>query len=332
MTNKALEIKAQAEVPTVAKMDSLIEWVVQAPVEEVCWRVTELGSMRQWLKAQKESTELRIKAVRLELIALRKVAAGGLAHKISGAATLRASAKWLAGLTDEEFATVISELDGDRTPIALYQRDRAQRDAMREALRDKSGDSALHEAWLARRDVGGLDEAAERRRSAATYILREVIEEGEPFTVSEAAERLADAMGLDVEVRRETSEGLREMIRTSIRRGDRTLPVDEWSDLPIAFTSHLPSGEYVRVPATRATIQHLQDHWYEVNARAVATTRHAEKLASMLDQVTHRAMESAGLDPFNDDKEEVLGLHLAPVIDGIRRSSDWRASVDEAAA
>lgn len=332
MANKALEVKAPAEVPTLAKMDSIIDWVMQAPVEEVCWRVTELGSMRQWLKTQKEATDLRIKAVRLELIALRKVAAGGLAHKISGAAQLRASAKWLAELTDEEFEVVLSDLDGERTPIALYQRDRAQREAMREALRDKSTDAARHEAWLSGQAARGLGEEEENRRSAATLILREVIEEGEPFTVSEAAERLADVLGLDVEVRRDTAEGLREMIRSSIRRGDRTMPVDAWSRLPLAFTSQLPSGEYIRVPATRATIQHLHDHWYEVHARAVATAEHAEELAAMLEGAVYNAMESAGLDHFNDDKSEVMDLPLLPIIDDIRGSKSWRDSAGEIAA
>lgn len=331
MTNELVNIE-KGNVPTIAKFDGLIQWVVEAPVEDVCWRITELGTMRKWVAAQKAATDLRIKAVRLELIALRKVALGGLVDKISGAATLRASARWLAKLSDEEFATVLSELDGEKTPIALYQRQRAEAEAMREALRDKSNDASNYEVWRARHLGRDYDFSEENRRRSATSILEEIIEVGEPFTVSEAAERLADALGLDIDVRRQTADGLREMIRTSIRRGDRSVKVDEWSSLPTVFTVALPSGEYVRVPATSATIANLRDHWIEVSQRALAATQRAEELGAMLDRVTFEALDLApGMD-IGDDPDAVMDFPLAPVIDSIRSAKGWRDAVEDRAA
>lgn len=172
-----------------AELDGLIGWVLSAPVEEVCWRLTEIGNIRDWLRAQKEATELRMKAVRLELVALRKVALGGLANKISASAQLRSCAKWLASLTDEEFSNVLVDIDGDRSPIALYRADKAQRDAMRDFMR--RGDSPSQ--WEHRATDDRYRRGEGDLRTAATALLSEILEAGEPFTVMCARRRPTDS-------------------------------------------------------------------------------------------------------------------------------------------
>lgn len=300
--------------PTLAKIDGLIEWVIKAPAEEVCWRITEVGSIREWLKAQKESTNLRVRAVRLELIALRKVAGGGLSGKIAGAPQLRAAARWLASLTDAEFDVVLSEVDAEKSPIALYLADKRQRDAMRDALRDDDGQSD----WEARTYQGEYDQSpkvekfrAEQRRRAATILLDELIEDGQPFTVAEAAESLADRLGLGIEARSNTAEGLREMVRTAIRKGGRTVPVDEWSVVPAVFTVQRADGAYERVPATRATLGHFYAHVHEIKARASEAMQHAEELHRALSKM---AWELAGDGDPDLIEPEHMGMSLADVI------------------
>lgn len=314
--NTAIERRGTPATPSIEKIDGLIEWVVAAPVEEVCWRLTELGTMRDWLRTQKAATSLRIRAVRLELIALRKVATGGLAAKIAGSSQLQSAARWLATLNDIEFAEALDEIDGEKTPIALYRADRAEREAMSAAL---SGDEGSSD-WKHRKenDRSAIDD--DSRRQAATAILRDVIESGEPFTIAEAAERLADRLNLDIETREDTAEGLREMVRSAIRRGDRSVPVDEWSRLPVAFTVNNRDDTYTRIPASTATVGHLVAHEAEVRQRAVSALRHADELRDLIVQISMELRD----DPDPDELEDAhMRVQLAPVIDRIRRSSGW---------
>lgn len=314
---------------TVARMDNLTTWVLDAPVEEVCWRLTEVGDISAWLRAQKAATELRVKAVRLEFIALRKVAAGGLSHKISGVAQLKSAANWLASLTEEEFATVLDEIDGEKSPIALYRADVAQRSAMRTAMteEDRANWRERMNDWNARYNS---DEQQVRR--SVTTLLQSILDEGEPFEVAEAADKLADTLGLDLEVRRDTAEGLREMVRTAIRRGDKVQRLSGWNYLPVAFTVQTSEAKYVRVPATAASLGHLAAHAHEVLRRAEASMRHAEDL-----QVTYtHLLETAGFPEHiwagmdEDERDLVLQMDLAPLVDRLDWSSAWRDGRDAA--
>lgn len=302
---KELATRQHTATPSVERLDELVQWVIAAPVEEVCWRLTELGSMRDWLKTQKQATELRIRAVRLEMVALRKVGLGGLAHKISGS-QLRPVANWLATLTDEEFAHCLRELDADKTPIALYRADRAEREQMREALSREEV-----EKWRFSHSQGLRDSVV--RASAAT-LLAEIVEVGEPFTVADAADRLAERLGLDVEVREATSEGLREMVRSAIRRGEQVVKFDHWSDLPVAFTVMTVDGAYQRVPATAAQVGHLFAHAHEIRQRAAAAEAQADRLDELCAQIK---------DAVGDVDDEYMTLLLGPVLDGIKRHQGW---------
>ena len=287
---------------SLANINDLVGWVMQAPVEEVCWRITEIGSLRGWVQAQKEATELRRRAVRLEMIALRKVAQGGLATKIAGGPQNKAAATWLATLTDAEFARVLDEIDGERTPVALYRADKLERDAMAAELKRNDRE---HPAPFSGNPVDSDD----RVRYAAETILREVIEDGETFTIAEAASRVADRLGLDSVIREETAQGIAEMVRAAIRRGSRTTAVDQFSVLPVAFTVADPDGHYVRVPASSASVGHLQAHASEVRKRAEETMRRAEELEEVVSRIYAIAELDGGID-----EEELMGMRLAPFV------------------
>lgn len=312
-----------------ASIDGLVAWVIEADVEEVCWRITEIGTLREWAQAQKDATALRMKAVRLELIALRKIAQGGLSAKIGGAPQLRSCAKWLATLSADEFGEVLEQIDGERSPIGLYRADKAQRDAMAEALSKEQRPSNWQHVVNWKRPPVSVEDGAELR-SAATVLLRDLLDEGEPFTVSEAAERLGQRMGLDVEVRGETAEGLREMVRSAIRHGSRNLPVNAWAIVPVAFTVEQADGEYVRVPASKASIGHLVAHEREVRRRAEATMKQADELRSL----AYFAMREVGVDIdevgfLTDDPETeiLLASPLAPIIDKYRQEDGYAERV-----
>jgi hypothetical protein len=321
--NKTTDL-ARSAPAMVDRLEEVIAWVVTAPVEDVCWQLTEIGSVREWLRVQKAATDLRIRAVRLEMVALRRVASGGLAAKIAGSGELRVAAVWLSTLTDEEFDTVLRELDGERTPIGLFRDDRAQREALAKSLgKDQDSQWERRISWDRSRADG------EHFRRAVSTVLDEVLEVGEPFTVAAAADLLADRLGLEMEVRTDTAEGLREMVRSAIRNGGKSIRVDEFSSMPVIFTVQKDDGEYVRVPASQATIGHLAAHEREIRDRAEATLRRADELQETLSVLIMSAsnFEASDLRTLQEleDSEiaRVMSMQISPIIDRRKKSEGW---------
>lgn len=318
-TEMSTAVAVRESATALERIDDLLVWVLDAPIDEICWRLTEIGELRDWARVQQEATELRIRAVRLELVALRRVAQGGLDKKIAGVAQFRSAARWLATLTDEEFATVLDEIDGQKTPIMLYRDDRAARQAMEEALASH-GDSEWEDSPRGAYATYRADKDDQHYRRAVTLVLDEVLKHGEPFTVAEAADRLADRLGLESRIREETSEGLRELVRAAIRGGDRSARVDAWASLPIAFTVQDGDGIYTRVPATSATLGHLLAHEREIRGRAEAALMRADELSEMLNRLVGEATEGRvfGVDQLEEDEEVmalVMQMKIGPLLE-----------------
>jgi len=278
----------------VENLSAIADWVKEyASPEQLAWASSDFKQLRDLLQAQKAATELRVQAVRLECVALRRVALAGLAEKLS--ASNRSAALWFGEMSEDEFEQAIADCQNATSPIAF----------MRQMKREK-GD---YLRWF---EGGGSDEPEAELidlKHEAKSILHS-LSHLESFTVAEAADALYDRLKEtwdDEDLPREVAGApLREVIRhvlrapepgsSLIRVGDRvfTLPnYVTWQD----------SGEWRRVPWERALVKHVRYMAEMKQAQAKEMLEAAEEMTAL-----YEALESESIH--ETDSAEALFLDL----------------------
>lgn len=272
-----------AEV-TDATVGALLDWVVTANPEDVCWRTTELKSVRNWLAAHKAAKDLRIKAVRLELVALRKVGLAGLSERLPGGGQARSAAEWLAGCSDEQFDELLEDVSATSTPIGLFRKFRAGETAV-----DRWGVGRRYysDAPYERDETPVSDDRWQRVAEAANTVLDSLEAESEICTVDDAASELQGVL------QREAREWvdfpvppLRDVIRhamaVSSRPGEWILGNGLAAKVPrfVTWYSH-SEGEPMRVPFAVANIDQLRAMVQLRRDKAEQAVRAAERLGHL---------------------------------------------------
>lgn len=286
-------------------LDALLTWVTDPStrVEDIAWNSQEFQAVRDWLKAHESAQHLRRKAVRVELIALRRVATEGLASKLSGSSQVKPTARWLGTLTDEGFADLLEQLTGEETPISLWRRAKKEQEKVNSWLE--------WEDHLTGRPTDPLLEQEYRFQGAAhaaRQLLADLQIEGTSFTVQEAADRLAIALEEDGVHVHQALRGtpLTQLVRNAIHRdaeGYETFANQENQPVRVpAFVTYETNNGVVRVPWHVASLEQLKAfvEIHESKARALADR--AQEYRNLLD-----VLERLELDP-GDGCETALAI------------------------
>lgn len=254
--HRALEVSDES-------IGRLLDWVLEASPQEVTWNADRISEMRDWLKTHKAAKDLRVKAVRLELIALRKIGVAGLAGKIK--AQQGSAAKWLASLGDDEFTNVLSTVSAADTPIGLHRRSISESNDVRwwiENARISDG-HVIH-------GIAGETFHSVDLHNAVRRVLEEVTTDGESFTIAEAADRLSEALHREGRIEEYSEpyaailrgEPLREVVRRATRVASDDTYQDEFGEELSRpdFVTYTEDGRggYVRIPWQSAGLEQFR--------------------------------------------------------------------------
>lgn len=279
-------------------------WVLEAATpQEVTWHYPNLKDISDWLKVHRAASELRQKAVRLELIALRKIGKSGKEYISRLHVKVQKVAEWLADMTDENFNNLLNNVAGTDTPLGLLNRSKKETAAYMEWLKQKHTE-----------DGGLLNELGETGyipmdlNNAVRAILLEIVAAGDPFTVSDATETLMMKLRRnypELDFPDELTRGpLKQVVRMALRRGSdkATLYVDQRGEnvrVPALVTFQDERGYYYHVPFDTARLDQYEvmsemrkeqmqvfaRHFYEQNAHAEAL-RKAHNLYPTVNKVS----------------------------------------------
>jgi len=265
-------------------LQRLADWVANfATPEELAWNTDKFKDLRNLLKVQKAAQSLRIEAVRLECVALRRVGQASLHGKLQGHDAR--VAKWLANMSDDDFAKLLEDSDNQVSPISLMRFREGQEKRLGSYIRG-TGDFDLDE------DISGFSLEWE-----AKNILRSM-EQFDSFTVEEAATALLDRLtehweGVDLP--REFAETpLREVVRGVLRMpepGQDLVTVgDRVTYLPSFVTWCDNQSQWQRIPWRRAQVMHFRAM---VETRELQASQLLEKAVEM--RALLGAIEAASL-------------------------------------
>ncbi|MDK8171715.1 hypothetical protein QP735_04150 [Curtobacterium citreum] len=297
-TSNAVARQKQTGTITVndGSLANLLDWVVNtATPEQVAWSATEFIDMRDWLKAHKAAKDLRAKATRLEMIALRKVGIAGLSRKLTR--YQKNVADWLAGMTNEQFNAVLADITGAETPVGLMRKADAEEKQMRSRVRSLAIlDGQVDTGYEAYRPYG-LNESVKT-------ILEEMSTVGEPFEVADAANALAKRWSLANEEEVPEAlrgEPLREVVRRALREG--AMGGDAYTDAAgervraPQFVTYSEAGDssYVRVPWATASVAQFRFQVGLKMQQANAMYERAMQSQRLLDAIDRQ---------FGDDADE----------------------------
>ena len=246
-----------------SKLQQLAEWVsFHASPEQLAWESDKFRDMRKLLKEHKAAKHLRVAAVRLECIALRRIALAGLASKLTNHYDRRA-AEFFGEMTDEEFAEVLDDSEKTTTPFAVYKHYKGERDEPARWVYERSSDGGYPE--------DRVHEMVAHERHHFAYATQQVLSDlamGEaPFTVAEAAHKLLTHIESNMgdhekEIPPEMAgEPLREVVRRVLRApGPSELVYVDGNEvrIPGYVTFHPGDGDtWQRVPWEKATLSQL---------------------------------------------------------------------------
>jgi hypothetical protein len=201
MERSAFDVELNAE-----NLQRLSDWVANfATAEELAWNSDKFKELRNLLKVQKAARNLRIEAVRLECIALRRVGQAGLEKKLP--VSERRVSTWLAEMNEEEFEKLLDDSVNDVSPLSLMR-----------ACENERRDLRAHIGGY-----GDFDPDVDICEWGLEYEAKNVLrslEQFESFTVEEAADALLDRLEEKWEGRlpREFADKpLREVVRGVLR-------------------------------------------------------------------------------------------------------------------
>lgn len=246
-----------------SKLHQLAEWVsFHASPEQLAWESDKFRDMRKLLKEHKAAKHLRVAAVRLECIALRRIALAGFTSKLTNHYDRRA-AEFFGEMTDEEFAEVLDDSEKTTTPFAVYKHYKGERDEPARWVYERSSDGGYPE--------DRVHEMVAHERHHFAYATQQVLSDlamGEaPFTVAEAAHKLLTHIESNMgdhekEIPPEMAgEPLREVVRRVLRApGPSELVYVDGNEvrIPGYVTFHPGDGDtWQRVPWEKATLGQL---------------------------------------------------------------------------
>lgn len=276
-------------------LERLTAWVSDmASPENLAWESDRFKDLRNLLRTRKAAADLRIQAVKIECIALRRIALAGLGSKLDYAN--RKIATHFAGMSDESFQALMDDCNTQSSPAAL----------LRLLDVEWEGRQRYYRGGMEREPLDDLDFEFE-----TVNILETLAAEG-AFTVSEAAGRLYERLrsrqswhgNLHCDLPREfADEPLREVVRAVMRgprAGDTVYSGDTELSVPHNVTYETGSG-YVRIPWNKAM---LLNYRYMVLMRQ----RQAQDLADKA-----RAMST-----LLEMLESVIGSETMPVDAGLQ--------------
>jgi hypothetical protein len=264
-TRSAFDVEMNSE-----NLQRLADWVANfATAEELAWNSDKFKDLRNLLKVQKAAKSLRVEAVKLECVALRRVGQAGLEPKIG--MHDRAVAKWLAEMTDDEFDKLLDDSSNEVSPLSLMR-------ACRDEQRNLSNHIGGYGSFDPDADISVYSIEREARD-----ILR-ALEHLDSFTVEEAANELFNRFESywGNELPREIADApLKEVVRGVLRipepgRGV-VLVGDTVTELP-GFVTWSDSNEWRRIPWKSASVAHLR---VMVETRELQARQMVEKAQEM---------------------------------------------------
>jgi hypothetical protein len=245
-TRSAFEIELTTE-----NLEKLSEWVTKfASPENLAWEWDKFKDLRNLMRTRKAAANLRIQAVKIECVALRRIGLAGLEGKLPY--ENKKIAKQFAQMSDEDFEALIADCNNQHSPAAF--------------LRNIEYD--WHDRQRYYRGGGDWPEIDDdiRFNSEVRTILETLGSEG-PFTVAEAAEKLFERIDhyhfeytgghLPGEF---ADEPLREVVRKVLmvpEPGSTVYARGVEITIPHNVTYHAPSG-YCRIPWRNAMLSNYR--------------------------------------------------------------------------
>lgn len=262
----------------------LAQWVAEiASPEELAWEGDKFKHLRDWMKTHRAAKELRIQAVRIECIALRKVGMAGISHKLRSTWE-RKAADWFASLSDERFRAILDDSANTTSPASV--------------MNHYSGEERKVTDWISDRRAHVEDEAGNERTfydlgiaHAVSEVLADVVKDGEPFDVASAASVLYDRLNEESAYHDEqipvelAGEPLREVIRRALRApgpADRVAVGDLTLTVPQFVTYQAAGGDcWQRVPWGSAVLWQLKKMVELRREQAASAERAAERMEAL---------------------------------------------------
>jgi hypothetical protein len=285
VNRSAFDVELNAE-----NLQRLADWVANfATPEELAWNTDKFKELRNLLKVQKAAHNLRVEAVRLECVALRRVGQANLHGKLTGHDAR--VAKWLAEMSDEEFAHVLEDSENDVSPISL--------------MRMREREQKTLSSWVV--GAGDYDDEAHISEDGLEYEAKNILrslESFESFTVEQAATALLERLQEKwegIELPREFAETpLREVVRGVLRMpepGKDLVRVDDMVTFLPSFVTWCDSGVWRRVPWKRAHVKHFRNMVETRELQARQLLQKAAEMRALLEAVDCAAeSESESLD------------------------------------
>lgn len=240
-------------------------WLEASSTEDTVEFADKMAKLRRWMDIQKESQDIRIAALKLECLALRKIGQVFLDNPYAGIKLpprLKRSALAFGKLSDREFREMMSDIKHPMAPstvVLMKAREQEQED-LAKRLRDVlAGDMQRPLNVYEHLDV----------RFAAAKLLSELMLDNTPFTVAEAALQLAQRLEGDPgEDSFWMDEQIQVVLRDIIRRAlteegaavrDRPIYTNgEDVQMPRFITYQEEGIGWVRVPWVYASLDQLE--------------------------------------------------------------------------
>lgn len=266
------------------------EWEQVIATETSETTLTDAAEQARVLRAvaavRKMASEVGVAALRVEARALRRLYQIGCRdqEQYNGKTTMHYAARF-ARLSDLEFDDALtSSQPGSCAALYYAITTTAKMDAAANTVR-AGGVPAIN-------SYPGRD-TTERLAAAAALVLQQASAVGDPFTTTEAAEQLLEALDIDRGPLEVTAA--RDLIREAIRTPQPSEKRGVYPEV-ITFRAAYEGAPWVRVPFGSATAEHLA--WM-----AAYRTRQADEMRAAAESLTklaneaHAAAEIAGVEP-----------------------------------
>ncbi len=202
--------------------------------------------IREWVKISKAANEIAIEATRLEMTALRRLAQLNAFDGMSSAS--KAAARGFAGLSDEDFATLIEKAGESSTAIAVWRS--TQREEQEAAGYERGQRMARGEGHVPSHSVD-TDEMAD----AASKVLAASLDADRNLSVTEAALRLSELLDISDEFHASAAvrNGLRNAIRSALHND-----LETEDGVPNFVTYRTTEAGWVHVPFNVASVEQVE--------------------------------------------------------------------------
>jgi len=291
-TANQLEVALSA-VPTITDADEAIA------------SATKVRAVKAALKELGNATDARIVATRLEIALIRRVGQLGAAGTAFHGTQVRSMCHKLAELDDNAFEQFLSQVIDDMSPIKAWQRYRPETDserAVRERWQAKAAehrkrlleDGDYYAEWDRKRQDAEVTYDAQRKRSAVTHAVAEIISEldmdNRPFSTRELVTKIREDFVAATQNEYEWADDpeIGSLLEEAARTGLREDAIDAGYDHPKRLTYYDSEIGWVRVPWHIASVRHLAAHAEYAQQQADELQSKADALRALRDDWTSR--------------------------------------------